>query len=82
VAGVQAQETSLAAISQKLQPSMTTFTGAVMVADVTGFTQLTEILSKRGASGVELLTTCMNSYFTKVRVLAAAGGGGKVASRR
>ncbi|PNH10372.1 Adenylate cyclase type 10, partial [Tetrabaena socialis] len=38
---------------------------AVMIADVTGFTKLTEILSKKGTSGVELLTTCMNNYFTR-----------------
>ncbi|GMH35276.1 hypothetical protein BSKO_03144 [Bryopsis sp. KO-2023] len=53
-------------LARKIKPSMTGMTGAVMVADVTGFTKLTEILSKRGSSGVELLTKCMNNYFTKV----------------
>ena len=37
-----------------------------MIADITGFTKLTEELSKQGAGGVELLTKCMNNYFTKV----------------
>lgn len=45
---------------------MAQFEGALMIADITGFTKLTEILSKRGASGVELLTNCINDYFTKV----------------
>jgi hypothetical protein len=37
-----------------------------MVADITGFTKLTEILSKQGSTGVELLTNCINDYFGKV----------------
>lgn len=39
----------LAAASQTLKPQVTYFDGAVMIADVKGFTQLTEILSKKGA---------------------------------
>jgi len=38
----------LTAASRTLQPSITDFQGAVMIADVKGFTQLTEILSKTG----------------------------------
>ena len=45
---------------------MDTFEGAVMIADITGFTKLTEELSKKGPSGVELLTKCMNNFFSKV----------------
>lgn len=47
---------------------MTTFEGAVMVADISGFTRLTEQLSRglQTAFGVELLTKCMNNYFSKV----------------
>lgn len=41
----------LAAASKDLQPSITEFQGAVMIADVKGFTQLTEILSKKGGQG-------------------------------
>jgi hypothetical protein len=40
----------LGAASKTLSPSMTEFQGAVMIADVKGFTQLTEILSKKGGS--------------------------------
>ena len=48
------------------EPCMRTHQGAVMIADITGFTALTEDLGRRGASGVELLTRCMNNYFTLV----------------
>ena len=41
--------------------------GAIMVADITGFTKLTERLSKQGTAGVELLTKCICNYFTRVR---------------
>lgn len=47
---------------------MESFDGAVLICDITGFTQLTEQLSKQGPSGVEQLTKCMNNYFTKVCV--------------
>lgn len=50
-------------------PCMDTFEGAVMIADITGFTKLTEELSKKGPSGVELLTKCMNNFFSKVVLL-------------
>lgn len=53
---------------QVLRPTMETFEGAVMVADISGFTRLTEQLSRgsQAAFGIELLTKCMNNYFTKV----------------
>ena len=38
----------LAAASRNMQPSMVHRQAAIMVADVKGFTQLTELLSKRG----------------------------------
>ncbi len=40
--------------SKTLVPSMTEFQGAVMIADVKGFTQLTEILSKKGMRELSL----------------------------
>lgn len=49
-----------------LVPSIVECRGAVMVADITGFTHLTEVLSKKGSTGVELLINCINSYFGKV----------------
>ena len=48
------------------EPCMQTHQGAVMVTDITGFTALTEDLGRRGAAGVELLTRCMNNFFTLV----------------
>lgn len=53
--------------SKALTPTMTSFEGAVMVADVKGFTRLTEVLGvmKAGSDGIELLTTCMNNYFSR-----------------
>lgn len=56
------------------QPTMDTFVGAVMVADITGFTRLTEKLSTRGSAGVELLTNCMNDFFSKVGPCVQFGG--------
>ena len=47
-------------------PSMHELQGAIMVADITGFTKLTERLSKQGTAGVELLTKCICNYFTRV----------------
>lgn len=49
-----------------MPPSHVAVPGALLVADVSGFTQLTERLSTRGPAGVELLTRCLNSYFDKV----------------
>ncbi len=57
---------SSGASSRGMEPSMESFDGAVLICDITGFTQLTEQLSKQGPSGVEQLTKCMNNYFTKV----------------
>ena len=48
------------------EPCMQTHQGAVMITDITGFTALTEDLGRRGAAGVELLTRCMNDFFTLV----------------
>jgi class 3 adenylate cyclase len=55
---------------QVLKPTMESFEGAVMVADISGFTRLTEQLSRgsQAAFGVELLTKCMNNYFSKVAI--------------
>lgn len=52
---------------QQLQHSMQTFPAAIMVADVKGFTALTEALSASGGvAGVEQLMRCLNSYFSQV----------------
>ena len=53
---------------QALVPSISSFEGAVLVADISGFPQLTELLSHgpRSTFGVELLTKCINNFFSKV----------------
>ena len=45
---------------------MNTFEGAVLIADISGFTGLTEVLSSREAAGVEMLTKCLNNFFGQV----------------
>jgi hypothetical protein len=62
-----------------LSTALFTFTvpwpaAAVMIADVSGFTALTESLGAQGSAGVELLTKCMNRYFTQVLTQAGVGG--------
>ena len=47
-------------------PKMECREGAVLVADISGFTQLTKTLSTREAAGVEILTKCMNGVFGRV----------------
>jgi class 3 adenylate cyclase len=49
--------------------------GAVLVADISGFTPLTERLTKKGPGGIELLTKCINSYFDLIIGTVKAHGG-------
>lgn len=49
--------------------------GAVLVADISGFTPLTERLTKKGPGGIELLTKCINSYFDLIIGTVEAHGG-------
>jgi len=50
-------------------------TGAVMFADISGFTALTEHLAERGPAGAEQLTEALNSYFDLlIETIAAYGG--------
>ncbi|KAL4458480.1 hypothetical protein ABPG75_013345 [Micractinium tetrahymenae] len=62
-------------LSRSMRPAMESFPAAVMIADVSGFTALTEALSGQGSVGVELLTKCMNRYFTQVIDLLLLYGG-------
>jgi len=50
------------------QPAIDVFQAAVLIADITGFTPLTEraLTSKRGSELVEELTVSMNNYFDEV----------------
>ncbi|MEM7030526.1 MAG: adenylate/guanylate cyclase domain-containing protein, partial [Chloroflexota bacterium] len=48
---------------------------AILFADVSGFTPLTEALAQKGTEGPEELTRLLNTYFTKMISLIEAEGG-------
>lgn len=60
--GFDAAGRDLTAASKTLKPSVIELQAGLMIADVTGFTQLTEILSKRGGSkqAEEQRNACMH----------------------
>lgn len=49
--------------------------GAVLIADVSGFTAITEQLAEHGAIGAEQLTDLLNTYFGRVIETITAQGG-------
>lgn len=49
--------------------------GTVVIADITGFTPLSERLAAHGKEGAELLTTIINHYFQRLLDSAVAYGG-------
>lgn len=52
-----------------------TLHGALMFADISGFTALTERLAARGPAGIELLVRRLNAYFgSLIEVIVAHGG--------
>ncbi len=51
------------------------FPAALLFADVSGFTPLTEALVQEGLEGPEELTRLLNRYFGRMIVLVEAGGG-------
>jgi class 3 adenylate cyclase/predicted ATPase len=51
------------------------FSAAVLFADVSGFTPLTEALAQKGAEGPEELTRLLNGYFSRMIALIEAQGG-------
>ena len=56
-------------------PRADRFTGTVLLADISGFTGLTESLARRGEVGVEDLTRCLNVYFGRLIDLIVEYGG-------
>jgi len=56
-------------------PTIDRFPAAVLYADISGFTPLTESLARAGAEGPEELTRLLNTCFGQVIALLAAGGG-------
>lgn len=51
------------------------FHAAILFADVSGFTPLTEALAQKGSEGPEELTRLLNAYFTRMITLVEAEGG-------
>src|SRR5262245_21591069 len=49
--------------------------GAVLLADISGFTALTEQLCREGPAGAELLAAALNAYFSQIiDAISQAGG--------
>ncbi len=57
------------------EPAAERFHAAVLYADISGFTPLTERLSRSGPAGVEELSGLLNAYFGELIALIAALGG-------
>ncbi|MCB0209916.1 MAG: tetratricopeptide repeat protein [Anaerolineae bacterium] len=57
------------------KPQTSRFQAAVLFADVSGFTPLTEALGQRGTEGPEELTRLLNRYFSWMIAFAEAEGG-------
>ena len=51
------------------------FTGSILIADVSGFTTITEQLAQHGAEGAEELTQLLNEYFGRIIDRIDAHGG-------
>lgn len=61
--------------TEGLAPRSETLSAAVLFADISGFTSLTERLAQEGPEGSERLTAVLNSYFSGLIELVAAEGG-------
>lgn len=59
-------------------PQAQRFAAAVLFADVSGFTPLTETLAQQGSAGAEEMSRLMNGYFERMIALLAAEGGAVV----
>ena len=57
------------------EPRAESLPGAVLFADISGFTALTERLAQQGPAGAEELAQLLKAYFGKLTVLIAAHGG-------
>ena len=57
------------------EPSSEEFHSALLFADVSGFTRLTETLTARGPAGTEHLTQVLNLYFGQIIDLVHQWGG-------
>ncbi len=56
-------------------PSSEDFQGAILFADISGFTPLTEAFAAQGPAGAEALTRILNDYFGRMTRIVADHGG-------
>jgi class 3 adenylate cyclase/tetratricopeptide (TPR) repeat protein len=64
-----------ASVPSRTEPVLDHFAAAVLFADITGFTALTERLAAHGPAGAEELTRLLNAYFDQLITLILAHGG-------
>jgi predicted ATPase/class 3 adenylate cyclase len=57
------------------EPGFEVFRGPLLFADISGFTDLTERLARKGPGGTEELTSILNSYFGRLLDLISDHGG-------
>lgn len=57
------------------EPARYRLRGALLFADITGFTALTEQLAQRGPGGIEDLTRLLNTFFGQILDTISAAGG-------
>jgi class 3 adenylate cyclase/tetratricopeptide (TPR) repeat protein len=57
------------------RPFIEPFTGSLLLADISGFTQMTEKLAESGKEGAEWLTGIVNQYFQRMLDIARVHGG-------
>ncbi len=57
------------------EPCVETHPAAVMFADISGFTALTELLARQGPAGVERVAAGLNGYFGRLIAIVEAHGG-------
>jgi class 3 adenylate cyclase len=61
--------------SQPLDPALAGIDAALMLADISGFTPLTEKLAEAGRAGAERLSSILNGYFTRLIDVVERHGG-------
>src|SRR5690606_4459559 len=57
------------------RPQAEIITAAVLCADVSGYTALTEALARQGPAGVEKVAAGLNAYFDRLIEITASHGG-------
>ncbi|MEI6777389.1 MAG: tetratricopeptide repeat protein [Chloroflexales bacterium] len=72
---LQVAQPILAGSGQTIESTGSWRQAALLLADISGFTALTERLSGRGPEGAEELTALLNAYFSRMIDLLTAEGG-------